>query len=175
MVGFPHEDLVRLRAKLESEAKELESQVDVLVKRLDRCREQIQAINTLVQPEQTSETHTAQPLPTGGSRPTADSWGDFAPTDAYWVPILETLAERGGREHSNVVLDLVEKKMTSILKPEDYEILPSGVSVRWRNRAQWQRQNMVQQGLLSKNSPRGIWEITLAGRQWLHDRNKKAS
>lgn len=91
------------------------------------------------------------------------------------MPILEALEERSGREHSDVVLDLVEKKMVGILKSEDYELLPSGLSVRWRNRAQWQRQNMVQQGLLRKDSPRGIWEITPTGRQWLQQRKRKIS
>lgn len=38
---------------------------------------------------------------------------------------------------------------------------------RWRNTAQWARNAMVKEGLLSAGSPRGVWEITQAGRRWL--------
>jgi len=39
--------------------------------------------------------------------------------------------------------------------------------VRWRNTAQWCRHTMVQEGLLKRDSPHGIWEITEKGRQAL--------
>uniref|UniRef100_A0A7C3EZC1 Restriction system protein Mrr-like N-terminal domain-containing protein n=1 Tax=candidate division WOR-3 bacterium TaxID=2052148 RepID=A0A7C3EZC1_UNCW3 len=38
-------------------------------------------------------------------------------------------------------------------------------TIRWRNAAQWARYNMVKQGWLKSNSPRGVWEITEAGRE----------
>jgi hypothetical protein len=38
---------------------------------------------------------------------------------------------------------------------------------RWRNAAQWARNSMVNDGLLRNDSPRGEWEITATGRQWL--------
>jgi restriction system protein len=176
MEYLPEEELRRVRGSFERKLRELELEIEDLTGKALILREQIQAIDTLVQPNEQAANETMYKTQAGtSSRPTADSWGEFTPTEAYWIPILEALAERGGREHSDVVLEIVEKKMTSILTEKDYEILPSGISVRWRNRAQWQRQNMVQQGLLSNHSPRGIWEITPPGRQWLHEHKREAS
>lgn len=176
MKAVPQAELVSLRATLEAEARQLEGQMELIERKLGRCREQIRAIDVLLGAE---EANPASTIPGSGDAsptpPTVNSRIGFTPTDAYWVPILEALEQRSGREHSDVVLDLVEKKMAAILKREDYELLPSGLSVRWRNRAQWQRQNMVQQGLLRKDSPRGIWEITPAGRQWLQQTKRKIS
>lgn len=50
----------------------------------------------------------------------------------------------------------------------DYEPLASDQEMpRWRNTAQWARNTMVKEGLLQADSPRGIWEISESGRQWL--------
>ena len=38
---------------------------------------------------------------------------------------------------------------------------------RWENTIQWCRNGMVTEGLLSSNSPRGIWEITAKGKKVL--------
>jgi restriction system protein len=68
----------------------------------------------------------------------------------------------------NDILTGIEQLMKSVLKPVDYEPLPSQPdSPRWRNTAQWERDTMVKEGLLKSNSPRGVWEITEAGRQAL--------
>jgi len=178
MVQLPENELRMLRTELETEVHDIESQVTNLRDRLQEKRDQIRAIDVLMgRNDPGGGTNWRQTVPPEKPRssPSAGSSSDITPTDAYWVPILEALEERGGREHCDVVLDLVEKKMAAILLPEDYELLPSGISVRWRNRAQWQRQNMVQQGMLTKHSPRGVWEITPTGRAWLQRNRKKAS
>jgi restriction system protein len=80
--------------------------------------------------------------------------------EAYYVPILQVLAEMGGSGKVADVLDRVGKKMKGALKKSDYESLASGTdSLRWRNTAQWARNSMVNEGLLKKDSPRGVWEI----------------
>jgi len=57
-----------------------------------------------------------------------------------------------------------------ILKDVDYDPLASGPdNPRWRNAGQWARNSMVNEGLLKRDSPRGIWEITDAGRQVLRE------
>ncbi len=90
--------------------------------------------------------------------------------DAYYVPILETLIEGAGSGQVQAVLDGVYKKMQGILKDVDLEPLTSDPQLpRWRNAAQWARSSMVRQGLLSSDSPRGKWEITDAGRQFLNN------
>jgi restriction system protein len=42
-----------------------------------------------------------------------------------------------------------------------------GLTPRWRNTAQWARNSLREEGLIRDDSPRGIWEITDKGRQWL--------
>jgi hypothetical protein len=74
----------------------------------------------------------------------------------------------GGSGKVAEVLDRVGKKMKGVLKKPDYEPLASGPdNPRWRNAAQWARNSMVNEGLLKKDSPRGIWEISDKGRSHL--------
>lgn len=90
------------------------------------------------------------------------------PEDAFRRPILEALVELGGRAPLPDVLDLVEAKMGGVLKPHDYEPLPSQPrSIRWRNTAQWCRNTLVREGLMKSDSPYGIWEISEQGRKAL--------
>lgn len=90
--------------------------------------------------------------------------GMRTPESAYYQPILRVLNELGGSAKMNDVLVKVEQAMRGILKQVDYEPLTSGLDMRWRNTAQWARNSMVRDGLLKSNSPKGVWEITDAGR-----------
>ena len=88
----------------------------------------------------------------------------------YVIPILEALAEMNGGGKMSEVLDIVGRKMANRLTPFDYESLPSSpTTIRWKNTAQWTRYQLVQQGLMSKDSPIGIWEITQKGYQYLKE------
>ncbi|MDH7482965.1 MAG: winged helix-turn-helix domain-containing protein [Armatimonadota bacterium] len=90
------------------------------------------------------------------------------PEDEFRIPILQSLADLGGSAPMTDVLDRVEKVMKNRLNDYDRLPLPSDPSqVRWRNTAQWARNAMVKEGLLASDSPRGVWEITTAGRRWL--------
>jgi len=59
--------------------------------------------------------------------------------------------------------------MRGTLKPVDYERLPSGVEIRWRSAASFERKHMTQHSppLLNPSSPQGTWEITDSGRNYL--------
>ncbi len=85
----------------------------------------------------------------------------------YYIPILEALVELGGSAETEVVLERVYQKMQGVLNEFDLERLPSGGDFRWRNTARWVRLRLVKEGLLSSNSPFGIWEITDKGREYL--------
>jgi restriction endonuclease Mrr len=76
------------------------------------------------------------------------------------------MSGRGRRER---VIDLVGKKMKDIFTPADSKKLPESKYIRWENRVAWQASNMRREGYIKKDSPRGIWEITDAGRKWLDD------
>jgi restriction system protein len=88
--------------------------------------------------------------------------------EVYYQPILSTLSENGGKAKVGDVLTAVEKKMKGTLQKVDYEPLSSDPEMpRWRNAAQWARNALVRDGLMKSDSPRGVWEISEAGRQWL--------
>jgi len=94
------------------------------------------------------------------------------PEEAFRQPILEALVELGGKAPMRKVLDVVEKKVRSKLNKYDLEALPSDPkSVRWRNTAQWCRNTLVEEGLMRRDSPYGIWEISELGRKALQEGN----
>jgi hypothetical protein len=96
------------------------------------------------------------------------------PEESYLMPILESVIELGGKAEMKDVLNLVHEKMKNILNSYDYEPLPSNPKQkRWENTAQWARNTMVNEGLLVKDSPRGIWEITDKGRKF-YEENKQS-
>ncbi len=83
----------------------------------------------------------------------------------FRYPILEALVRLDGAGRVRDVVRIVEEIMADQLNIYDYQPLPSDPnSVRWKNTVHWERYNMVQDGLLADDSPRGVWEITDAGR-----------
>ncbi len=92
------------------------------------------------------------------------------PEQEFRRPILEELVALGGSAPAGKVLDGVYKRMRNVLKPADKETLPSSPTTpRWRNTAQWARNSLVTEGLMSSTSPHGVWEITEQGRKWLEN------
>ncbi len=89
------------------------------------------------------------------------------PEDEFKIPILESLIEVGGKAEMKEILKKVNNKMKDKLNEYDFSTLPSNPNQkRWENTAQWARNTMVNDGLLSSESPRGIWEITEKGRKF---------
>lgn len=86
----------------------------------------------------------------------------------FRYPILAALERLDGSGQVQDVLRVVEEIMSAQLNKYDYQPLPSNPnSVRWKNTASWERYRMVQDGFLASDSPRGVWEITTAGREAL--------
>jgi hypothetical protein len=161
-------NLLELRAACVRQLTAAEQQIKELQAKVSENRRKIAAIDTLAggsNSDQGNGTDLAEP------EDEAAESGEFTPVIAYWRPILEVLVEMGGHGKRGDVVDAVGRKMISVLKPADYGKLPTSGWIRWRNRVGWQASNMRQpeQGLIKNNSPRGIWEITDAGRKWLDD------
>ncbi len=88
--------------------------------------------------------------------------------DAYYCPILQVLLQLGGAGKMSDLLDRVLPIMRTELKSVDFEPLASDPDMpRWRNAAQWARNSMVKEGLLKSDSPRGMWEISGQGKEFL--------
>lgn len=99
--------------------------------------------------------------------------GSLLPEEEYIEPLLATLAERGGSAPVREVIEEVGRKLDGKLTPGDRETLASG-GIRWRTRVQFVRLRLVEQGLLARNAPRGVWALTEAGRRWLDRRGREA-
>lgn len=100
--------------------------------------------------------------------------GKRTPRSAFRLPILQALEALKGRGRMSRVLEQVETIMRADLKPADRERLPSGGEIRWRNTAAWERYLMVKDGLLRRDSPRGMWEMTDKGREVLRQARNQA-
>jgi hypothetical protein len=88
--------------------------------------------------------------------------GTMLPDTEYAVPILEILRDSGGRAPTREVIDALGERLDGRLTEADREPLSSG-EIRWRNRAQFARLNLIEQGDMAKGSPRGVWEISEQG------------
>lgn len=92
--------------------------------------------------------------------------GSLLPEIEYEQPLLEALCALGGSGASAQIIDLLGEKLDEKLTPLDRERLASG-HVRWRNRVQFVRLSLVKKGLMEKDSPRGTWAVTDAGREFV--------
>ena|ERR1700677_2979046 len=88
--------------------------------------------------------------------------GTVTTQSAFGGPLLRVLYESGGSGKMSEVIDRVGTLMKEQLNDLDRQLLPSG-EVRWRNAVQWERNAMVKEGHLKKDSPRGVWELTAKG------------
>jgi Mrr N-terminal domain len=165
-MGAMNQQLLELRGEYASQLQVAEHQVKDLQARISDWRGKIAAIDTLTGGPETDcddEEEIAEPQ--------EESFEDgvFTPVHAYWRPILQVLVDMGGRGKRLKVVDAVGKVMEGVLTKADYGKLPKSGWTRWRNRVIWQASNMRQpdQGLIKGDSPRGIWEISDAGRKWL--------
>ena len=130
----------------------------------DALRSEWQTLFTQGEDEEGTEVHTER-RNLGRLRR-----GLRTPEEAYYRPILEALEASGGSSQVPEVLDRVLQHMRGILKDIDYEPLGSDPNMlRWEKTAHFTRFSMVREGLLRSNSPRGLWEISDLGRQFLQN------
>jgi hypothetical protein len=109
----------------------------------------------------------------GGRGPKRAPPGASTPQEAFRMPILRALDEMGGQGRTAEVVDRVGEIMKDQFTEWDLKAVPSGGDIRWRNKANWARSAMVNDGLLASDSPRGIWEITEKGRNLLRERRRR--
>lgn len=97
--------------------------------------------------------------------------GDITSQEDYCRPLLQALVEMGGRGKTAAVIARVGEIMKPVFKPKDYEKTATRAKeLRWQNTTRWARQKMVEDGRLKPDSPNGLWEISVQGREWLKAR-----
>ncbi len=90
------------------------------------------------------------------------------PRSRYKLPILKALEQLNGFAATHVVLKRIRLLMVDELGPKDLECLASGQPY-WKNRTHSMRWELVRKGLMKRDSPQGLWEITDAGREYLRN------
>ena len=88
--------------------------------------------------------------------------GARTPQSEYRPALLRVLYEAGGSAKMSEAIEGVGTLMKDRLNEIDRQATASG-EIRWRNAVQWERNEMVVEGLLKKDSPRGVWELTAKG------------
>jgi hypothetical protein len=109
--------------------------------------------------------------PEPGRRTRSATKKALLPEGEYWLPILEFLDRAGGSAQSSDVIEFVEHRLRPRLTESDWELLSTG-EYRWQNRARFARLRMKELGLISDQSPRGIWEMTSVGHVYLVDQRR---
>lgn len=78
------------------------------------------------------------------------------PQSSFRQPIVDVLTRLGGRARAKDVLNAIEDIMS--LSSADRRKLRTG-QVVWKNKAQWARQQLKDDGVLKRDSARGWWEL----------------
>jgi len=171
MKSLDEELLKKWKGDLEEEIADVESRLEPLMSRRSELKEKLDAVKRLI-PANGNSTPGKRAEVAAKSQPSAPEGNTpdkarFTPVELYHIPLMQSLLELGGSASSDQVIERVGEKMADILTREDLEPLPSGVDIRWRNRVAWQRHNLKRRGLIRSDSPRGVWQMTQAGRKWL--------
>lgn len=135
---------------LQKEAIPLEDTPNAVLRRLLRIDQKIKSSNK-------KRKKKSKRLPPNSGR---------ADQSIFIKPILQIVHDLGGNASAKDVLAKLEKSMKAQLSPIDLEPLKSG-QIRWKNTAQWARNELVLDGYLAKETSRGIWAITEKGQQFL--------
>lgn len=125
-----------------------------------------------------TETKSRPPRSTRPSRRPQKSGGKrsrvaselLLPESEYEIPILQALAETGGRRPTREVVEAVGRVLDGRLTEVDHEPIRDDGPPRWQNRVQFARLRLVKAGLMNADSPRGVWEMSPAGEERLRKR-----
>ena len=96
------------------------------------------------------------------------------PQDAFREPLLEVIYEQGGSARGRDLYLPMKKRMTSELIPGDFDHVKSGEE-RWWKSVNWARYDLVQEGYLRDDSPRGVWALSEKGVALVESKSKESS
>ncbi len=99
--------------------------------------------------------------PAGGKKPRRKrSRAPRTGNDVLREHILRALKNLGGSAHVTEVLEEMGRQLEGKLLPGDFEWRETAKECVWRNNARWERHQMVKDGLLRSDSPRGHWQLS---------------
>jgi hypothetical protein len=89
--------------------------------------------------------------------------GPKLPQKEFRIPLLVTLLDLAGAAPAKAVRERMKELMTRRLSKADHASSSSGAP-HWWNAVCWLRIDLIKEGLMKGNSPRGIWEISKQGK-----------
>jgi len=92
---------------------------------------------------------------------------ELTPQDVLGQWLLRVLHAGNGRATKSQALRGIEKRFGHLLTGDDHLMEPKVNEEKWENRTAWQRNKLVQSGLLqtTKQSGHGVWALTDLGRK----------
>lgn len=94
------------------------------------------------------------------------------PQKEFRGPLLEEMYKAGGSIKTKVLREALEKRMAPQLSEADYERISTGL-LRWWSAVIWERNSLQKLGLIAKGSPRGVWELSKAGKKFVEENKGK--
>ena len=88
-----------------------------------------------------------------------DSSAEELAIDRYMDTLLDILAEMNGEGNANQVTQLMFNRLESEFTQGDRAKSSNGVE-KWKKRVKWARERLVRNGLLAKDSGRGVWRLS---------------
>lgn len=104
--------------------------------------------------------------PSRATTPPRAPKGSLTREEAFEIPLLEALERAGGELPARAALAAVGAAMAGVLNEEDRFEDDQGVA-RWQKRVPFVRLKLVERGLMRRDSARGVWAISDAGRRRL--------
>lgn len=142
-----------------------------------KFQEKVKALRAEWVSMQVPQTRPITPEPNKPEKALAHATkGLRTPEDNFKIPILRALQKKGGSASINTVMSIVFSEMQDVLNEFDRSPLKSTPNFpRWRNTAQWARNELVIDGLMKETKTYGVWEISDEGRKFLNeiDRSKQ--
>jgi exonuclease VII small subunit len=134
-------------------------------------------VNMNVPPTKTPPKRRIRRTPKKGSRTVGPRLeeGKRTKNEDFHIPILQVLVKNGGRTTYSELIDELTRDLADTLNKFDWEFLPDGHTIRWKNNVGWAKKPLKDAGLISTTAPDGIWEITDAGRRMVEESKKKAT
>lgn len=149
------QDLTKTQEKLKADVLDRD-EVSVVLTYLKGELENILAdVQRLDKQQRSTQTTAMRPMQRRGTR---TSKGHYTSEDTLRGTLVASLKSLGGSAPKSEVEDEMERRLRSVLTNADYEPVGEGIP-RWKKNAQWMRYNLVQEGIMKSNSPRGIWEL----------------
>ena len=107
-----------------------------------------------------AETKTAARI----GRPSKRTAGQMLPQKEFRSPLLLTLDSLGGSASLGEARKAMYPRVSARLSEADQRIVSTG-EPRWWNATCWERSELVKEGYLRSDSPRGQWELSNVGKQ----------